>query len=169
MRSASCCRLNSDLKGIVRKFENVYSKFVVSIKISMKTQIPCPKPCSYGKWLIIKFLPSYFTNYIKIPPCNRLYFESQVSLSFFLPMLFSAGRNLLSVHHSLCFSCSAHLALAWPALRDPPFRNSNWSAQSFLHLLLGLWAVSLKLCKCLNQGEAAKSLCNKQALVWDTW
>lgn len=124
MRSASCCRMNNDLEG-VRKFENVFSQFVVWIRISMRTQIPCPKPCSYGKWVAIQFLPSYFRKHIIILPCYRLSFESQVSLSFLFSMLFPAGSNLLFIHHSLCFICSTHLTFAFPALRDLPFHNSN--------------------------------------------
>jgi len=61
-------------------------------------------------------------------------------------MPFSEGIHFPSVHHSLSLSCSACLASIGPAPRDSLLRRTDQSAQSFLHLQLELYAVSLKLC-----------------------
>lgn len=159
MRSALCCRMNCDLEGVVRKVENFYSKFLVSTKISMNTQISCPKPCSYGKWLTIKFFPSYFRSYIK--SCSVKGFL--LGHKYFCPSCF------------LCFfhqaeTCSMYIILC--ALSVPLtslLHGLSWevfpSIIQILHLQLGLCHLS---CAKVSIRARQPQVCETNSLLFGT-
>lgn len=97
--------------------------------------------------VMIKILPSYFRKYIKILPCYRLSFESQVSLSFLLSILFPAGSNFFNI---LCTLSVPHTSL---------LHGLSWetfpSIIQILHLQLGLCHLSCEKVsisqKCVKQ------------------